>query len=191
MGRKGFRNGEIILDNVRVPKENLVGDVGDGNRILRAQFVSERTTIAGQCIGIATAAFDEAKKFAKQREQFGGKIAKKQDIYTRIADMATKLSASRLLCYRSAKLIDANLPPKEIMREAAMAKLYASEAGKEICDDALQILGGEGWTKTDYGTEYHVERYYRDIRIHAIGGGTSFIQKYVIASKELEERLDL
>jgi len=141
MGRRGFRNGEIILENVRVPKENLVGNVGDGHKILMTQFNTERTTIAGQCIGIATGAFEEAKDFAKKREQFGEAIAKKQGIYFKIAEMATKLDAARLLCYRVAKMIDAKLPAKDLMREAAMAKMFASEKGKEICDDALQILG--------------------------------------------------
>ncbi|MHA1145618.1 MAG: acyl-CoA dehydrogenase family protein [Candidatus Helarchaeota archaeon] len=191
MGRRGFRNGEIILDDVRVPKENLVGNIGDGHKILMTQFNTERTTIAGQCIGIATAAFEEAKDFARNRTQFGEKIVQKQAIYLKIAEMATKLDATRLLCYRAAKMVDAELPGRKIMREAAMAKLHASEVAKEICDDALQILGGEGWTKTGYGTKYHVERYYRDIRIHLIGGGTSTIQKYVIASKELNLPLRL
>jgi len=191
MGRRGFRNGEIILENVRVPKENLVGNVGDGHKILMTQFNTERTTIAGQCIGIATGAFEEAKDFAKKREQFGEAIAKKQGIYFKIAEMATKLDAARLLCYRVAKMIDAKLPAKDLMREAAMAKMFASEKGKEICDDALQILGGEGWTKFGHGTKYHVERYYRDIRIHTIGGGTTTMQRYVIASKELDMQLKL
>lgn len=191
MGRRGFRNGEIILEDVRVPKENIVGNKGDGHKILMNQFNTERTTIAGQCIGIATGAFEEAKDFAKKREQFGEIIAKKQGIYFKIADMATKLDAARLLCYRVAKMIDDRLPAKNLMREAAMAKMYASEKGKEICDDALQILGGEGWTKFGYGTNYHVERYYRDIRIHTIGGGTTSMQKYVIASKELDIQLKL
>ncbi|NVM03258.1 MAG: acyl-CoA/acyl-ACP dehydrogenase [Candidatus Helarchaeota archaeon] len=191
MGRRGFRNGEIILDNVRVPKENLVGNQGDGHKILMTQFNTERTTIAGQCIGIATGAFEEAKDFAKKREQFGSVIAKKQGIYFKIADMATKLDASRLLCYRVAKMIDEKLPPRALMREAAMAKMYASEAGKEIVDSSLQILGGEGWTKFGYGTIYHVERYYRDIRIHTIGGGTTTMNKYLIATKELDMQLNL
>lgn len=191
MGRRGFRNGEMVFDNVRVPKENLVGNKGDGHKILMTQFNTERTTIAGQCIGISTAAFEEAKQFAKERDQFGEKIVQKQAIYTKIAEMAVKLDAARLLCYRAAKMIDANLPSQSLMREAAMAKLYASEVAKEVCDDSLQILGGEGWTKTGYGTNYHVERYYRDIRVHLIGGGTSTMQKYVIASKELEMRLKL
>lgn len=191
MGRRGFRNGEIILDNVRVPKENLVGNIGDGHKILMTQFNTERTTIAGQCIGIADGAFEEAKDFAKKRIQFGEIIAKKQGIYFKIAEMATKLDAARLLCYRVAKMIDAKLPSEKLMREAAMAKLYASEAAKEICDDALQILGGEGYAKFGYGSNYHVERYYRDIRIHLIGGGTSEMQKYVIALKELGIQLNL
>ncbi|MHA1381196.1 MAG: acyl-CoA dehydrogenase family protein [Candidatus Helarchaeota archaeon] len=191
MGRRGFRNGEIVLENVRVPKENLVGNQGDGHKILMTQFNTERTTIAGQCIGIATGAFEEAKDFALKREQFGSVIAKKQGVYFKIADMATELDAARLLCYRVAKMIDAKLPAKDLMREAAMAKMYASEMGKNICDNALQILGGEGWTKFGHGTEYHIERYYRDIRIHTIGGGTTTMQRYIIASKELDMQLKL
>jgi len=192
MGRRGFRNGEIILDNVHVPKDNMVGKVGEGHRILMTQFNTERTTIAGQCIGIGTAAFEEAKEFAKKRVQFNEPIVQKQGIYLQIADMATKLDAARLLAYRSAKMIDQKLPPQALMREAAMAKLFASEGAKEVCDHAVQILGGEGWIKKyNNATQYNVERYYRDIRVHLIGGGTSIINKYIIASKELNQRLRL
>ncbi len=192
MGRRGFRNGEIILDNVRVPKENLIGEVGDGHKILMTQFNTERTTIAGQCIGIGTAAFEEAKDFAQNRVQFGEPIIQKQGIYLKIADMATILDAARLLAYKAAKMIDERLPARSLMREAAMAKLFASEGAKKVCDHAVQILGGEGWIKKyNEATQYNVERYYRDIRVHLIGGGTSIINKYIIASKELNLRLKL
>ena len=192
MGRRGFRNGEVILENVRVPKENLIGKEGDGHKILMTQFNTERTTIAGQCIGIGTAAFEEAKEFAKKREQFGEPIAQKQAIYLKIADMATTLDAARLLCYRAAKMIDAKLPTRALMREAAMTKLFASEGAKEVCDHAVQILGGEGWIKRfNNATVHNVERYYRDIRIHLIGGGTSDINRYIIATKELNMKLRL
>ena len=192
MGRRGFRNGEVILENVRVPKENLVGNEGEGHKILMTQFNTERTTIAGQCIGIGTAAFEEAKDFAKKREQFGEQIVQKQAIYLKIADMATTLDAARLLCYRAAKMIDVKLPSPALMREAAMAKLFASEGAKKVCDDAVQILGGEGWIKRyNDATSYNVERYYRDIRVHLIGGGTSDINRYIIATKELNTRLRL
>ncbi|MHA1797716.1 MAG: acyl-CoA dehydrogenase family protein [Candidatus Helarchaeota archaeon] len=192
MGRRGFRNGEVILENVRVPKENLVGEIGEGHKILMTQFNTERTTIAGQCIGIGTAAFEEAKDFAKNRVQFGEPIIQKQGIYLKIADMATTLDAARLLAYRAAKMIDAKLPGTQVMRYAAMAKLFASEGAKEVCDNALQILGGEGWMKKfNNATKYNVERYFRDIRIHLIGGGTSNINRYIIATKELNTRLRL
>lgn len=192
MGRRGFRNGEIILENVHVPKENIVGKIGEGHRILMSQFNTERTTIAGQCIGIGTAALEESKDFAKNRVQFGEPIVQKQGIYLKIADMATMLDAARLLCYKAAKMIDAKIPSKLLMREAAMAKLFASEKAKDVCDHALQILGGEGWIKKyNNATKYNVERYYRDIRIHLIGGGTSNINRYIIATKELDTKLRL
>jgi alkylation response protein AidB-like acyl-CoA dehydrogenase len=192
MGRRGFRNGEIILEDVCVPKENLVGNIGEGHKILMSQFNTERTTIAGQCIGIGTAALSEAKDFAKNRVQFGEPIVQKQGIYLKIADMATKLDAARLLCYRAAKMIDEKIPSKKLMREAAMAKLFASESAKEVCDLALQILGGEGWIKKyNQATKYNVERYFRDIRIHMIGGGTSDINRYIIATRELDTKLRL
>lgn len=178
LGIKGSGTSQLIFENVRVPASQLIGQEGDGFKIAMTTLDSGRIGIAAQAIGIARAALEAAKKFAKERETFGKPIAQHQGLQFMFADMATRLDAARLLVLRAARLQDRG---EKFTREAAMAKLFASEAANFICDKALQIHGGYGYVK-----EYPVERHYRDQRITEIYEGTSEIQRLVIAAQELK-----
>ncbi|MBN1856052.1 MAG: acyl-CoA dehydrogenase family protein [Dehalococcoidia bacterium] len=165
---------ELVFDNCRIPAENLIGEEGKGFRIAMEAIDASRVTIASQAVGIAQAAYDAAVAYAKERKQFGVEIARHQGIQFMIADMATELDAARLLTYRAAWLTQEQ--GKSPLKEAAMAKLYASEAAHRICHKAVQIHGGYGYTR-----EFPVERYYRDQRITEIYEGTSEMQRWTIA----------
>lgn len=177
LGIKGSGTSQLIFENVKVPLENLLGKEGDGFKVAMTTLDGGRIGIASQALGIARAAIEAAKKFAHERETFGKPIAKHQAIQFMFADMATRLDAARLLVWRAAVLQDKG---EKFTREAAMAKLFASEAANFIVDKALQIHGGYGFVK-----EYPVERHYRDQRITEIYEGTSEIQRIVIAASEL------
>ncbi len=174
LGLRGSNTCEIIFEDMRVPKENLIGSEGTGFMIAMQTFDSGRIGIGSQGLGIAQAAFNEAIKYVNQREQFGRKIGKFQALQFMIADMATKISAARLLCYKAADMKDKKLP---YTTEAAMAKLYGSEVGMECARISLQIHGGYGFIK-----DYPLERFYRDAKITEIYEGTSEIQRLVIAT---------
>lgn len=175
LGLRGSNTSELIFNDMRVPKENLVGGIeGDGFKIAMGTFDSGRIGIGVQGVGIAQAAFDEALKYVQQREQFGRPIAKLQAMQFYLADMATRIDAARLLCYRAAFIKDQK---KKYSKEAAMAKLYGSEVAMYCSRLALQIHGGYGFIK-----DYPLERFYRDAKITEIYEGTSEIQKLVIAS---------
>ncbi len=165
---------ELVFDNCRVPAENLLGEEGKGFRIALEAIDASRVTIAAQAVGIAQAAYDAAVAYAKERKQFGVEIARHQGIQFMIADMAVELDAARLLTYRAAWLTQQQ--GKSPLKEAAMAKLYSSEAAHRICHKAVQIFGGYGYTR-----EFPVERYYRDQRITEIYEGTSEMQRWTIA----------
>ena len=165
---------ELIFDNCRIPAENLISEEGKGFRIALEAIDASRVTIAAQAVGIAQAAFDAAVAYAKERKQFGVEIARHQGIQFMIADMAVELDAARLLTYRVAWLTEQY--GKSPLKEAAMAKLYASEAAHRICHKAVQIFGGYGYTR-----EFPVERFYRDQRITEIYEGTSEMQRWTIA----------
>jgi butyryl-CoA dehydrogenase len=167
---------QLFFDDVFVPQENLLGKPGDGFKIALATLDGGRIGIAAQALGIARAALHASKKFALEREQFGAPIAKLQAIQWMIADMSTRLQAARLLTWYAAKTRDAG---KKYTKEAAMAKLAASEAAMWITTKAIQVHGGYGYTK-----EYPVERHFRDAKITEIYEGTSEIQRLVIASLE-------
>ena len=169
----------IRLNDCRVPVENLLGEEGAGLRIGLAALDSGRIGIAAQAVGIARAALDEAVAYANQRRQFNRPLAGHQAIQMMIADMATRLDAARLLVFRAATRKDRNRPHT---REAAMAKLFASEAAGFITDAAVQIHGGYGYSKA-----YAVERYYRDARVTRIYEGTSEVHRMVIARSVLTE----
>lgn len=179
LGIRGSGTSQLVFENVKIPHDQMLGKEGDGFKIAMSTLDGGRIGIAAQALGIAGAAIKAAKKFAHERETFGKPIAKHQGIQFMFADMATRLDAARLLVWRAAVMQDKGL---KFTREAAMAKLFASEAANFICDKALQIHGGFG-----YANEYPAERHYRDQRITEIYEGTSEIQRLVIASAELAE----
>jgi len=169
---------ELIFENMEVPKENLLGNEGDGFKIALSTLDGGRIGIASQAVGIAQACLDESIEYAKQRQQFGRPISKFQAIQWMIADMATKIEASRLLVYNAAFTKDKG---ERISKEAAMAKLFASETAVECAIKAVQIHGGYGYTK-----EYTVERLFRDSKITEIYEGTSEVQRLVISGSLLK-----
>lgn len=178
MGIRGSATSELIFENVKVPKENLLGREGHGFKIAMKTLDGGRIGIASQGLGIAQGALDETIKYVKERKQFGRELAKFQNTQFQLADMATKVEASRLLVYKAAKAKDQKISYSEM---AAMAKLFASETAMEVTTKAVQLHGGYGYTR-----EYPVERMMRDAKITEIYEGTSEVQKMVIASKLLK-----
>jgi len=174
LGIRSSSTAELVFNNVKIPKENLLGREGEGFRIAMATLDGGRIGIAAQALGIAQGAYEAALAYAREREQFGKPVAFQQAISFKIADMATKLRAARMLIYSAAALKEAHEP---YATEAAMAKVFASETAMEITNEALQIHGGNGYLK---GME--VERMYRDAKITTIYEGTSEIQRVVIAA---------
>ncbi|MFA0814797.1 MAG: acyl-CoA dehydrogenase family protein [Anaerofustis sp.] len=173
MGMKGCPTSDVILENVRVHKREILGEVNKGFTTAMKSLDVGRIGVASQAIGIAQGALDEAVKYAKERKQFGKPIAKFQAIQFMLAEMETKLEASRLLTYQAAYLKDMG---KECTREAAMAKYYAAESAVDIVSKALQIHGGYG-----YMQDYTIERLYRDVRVLPLYEGTSQVQQMVIS----------
>jgi len=178
MGINANHVAELIFENMEVPKENLLGKEGEGFKIALSALDCGRIGIAAQAVGIAQAALDESIEYSKQREQFGRPIAKFQAIQWMIADMATRIEASRYLVYNAAYVKDTGV---RFSKEAAMAKLFASETAMDIVIKAVQIHGGYGYTK-----EYTVERLFRDAKITEIYEGTSEVQRMVIAGSLLK-----
>lgn len=177
MGIRSSATCELIFNQVKVPKENLLGKEGQGFKIAMATLDGGRIGIAAQALGIAQGAFEAAVEYSKERIQFGRPICQQQSIAFKIADMATKLRAARLLVYSSAVLKEEHIP---YGMESAMAKQYASDIALEVTNEAVQIFGGTGYLK---GME--VERMYRDAKITTIYEGTNEIQRVVIASHVL------
>ena len=177
LGIRASLTSELIFENMEVPKENLLGKEGDGFKIALSTLDGGRIGIASQAVGIAQAALDESIEYSKQRQQFGKPIAQFQAIQWMIADMATRIEASRFLVYNAAYKKDKG---ERISKEAAMAKLFASETAMEAVNKAVQIHGGYGYTK-----EYTVERLFRDAKITEIYEGTSEVQRMVIAANVL------
>lgn len=180
MGLHGSRTVEILLDNVRIPAKNRLGEEGDGYKIALSGLAAGRIGIAAQALGIAEAALEKATKYAKERKQFGRPIMENQGIAFKLADMATKVEASKLLVYWAADLKSRDLP---CTKEASMAKLFASQTAREVAIEAVQIFGGYGYTK-----EYDVERLFRDAKITEIYEGTSEIQRIVISKHVMDRR---
>jgi butyryl-CoA dehydrogenase len=168
---------ELIFEDMEVPKENLLGKEGEGFKIALSALDGGRIGIAAQAVGIAQAALDESIMYSKQREQFGKPIAKFQAIQWMIADMATRIQAARYLVYHAAYVKDKG---ERYSKEAAMAKLFASETAMDTVIKAVQIHGGYGYTK-----EYTVERLFRDAKITEIYEGTSEVQRMVISANLL------
>ena len=178
LGIRGSSTTELIFENCIVPKENLLGDVGKGFGIAMQTLDGGRIGIAAQALGIAEGALDECVKYMKERKQFGQPLSSFQGLQWMVADMATRVEASKLLVYNAADKKDKKLP---FSSEAAMAKLFAAETAMEVTTKAVQIFGGYGYTR-----DYPVERMMRDAKITEIYEGTSQVQKMVIAAKVLK-----
>lgn len=179
LGIRAADTSELIFEDVKVPADNLLGRENDGYRGAMAILDGGRVSIAGFSLGIAAGALEAGLKYAKERVQFDEPIANFQAIQWMLADGFTELDAARLLTYRAAFLEDQG---KKIPKESAMAKLYASELAVRASSNAVQILGGYGFTK-----DYPVEKFYRDSKLATIGEGTSEIQRWIIAQKVLSE----
>lgn len=178
LGIKGSSTAQIWLNKVKVPKENVLGVVGQGFKVALSTLDGGRIGIAAQALGIAEAAFRYARKYSTERIQFGKPISELQAIQFMLADMSTQIAASRLLIMHASYLKDNGLP---YSKEAAQAKLFASESCMKITTKAIQVLGGNGYSK-----EYPCERHFRDAKITEIYEGTSEIQRIVIAANELK-----
>ncbi|MBU3848255.1 MAG: acyl-CoA dehydrogenase family protein [Candidatus Acinetobacter avistercoris] len=173
MGQHCSDTATIVLDNCRIPLDHLLGQEGEGYKIALSNLESGRIGIASQCVGMARAALDAAVEYANERKAFGVEIVQHQAVAFRLADMATKIEAARQLVLHAASLKDAGLA---CLKEASMAKLFASEIAERVCSDAIQIHGGYG-----YVSDFPVERIYRDVRVSQIYEGASDIQRLVIA----------
>ncbi len=175
MGMRGTVTSQLVLEDCRVPSENMIGERGMG--FIGAMDILDRgrTAIAALAVGLAQGALDECIEYSKQREQFGKPISKYQGIQWMIVDMATEIHAARLMVYNAANLEDQGKP---FSMEASMAKLYSSEMAVRAAVNAVQIHGGYGLTK-----EYAVERFFRDVKLYTIGEGTSEVQRMIIAKR--------
>jgi butyryl-CoA dehydrogenase len=178
LGQHASSTNELVFDNCIVPKDNLLGKLNDGFRIAVAELAGGRIGIGSMALGIGLAAMDYATKYAQERVQFDKPIASQQAIQWMIADNYTRLDAARLLLLRAAFLKDQG---KYYAKEASMGKVYATEAANKACYDAIQMLGGYGYTN-----DYPVERFYRDVRVTTIYEGTSEIQRLIIARELLK-----
>jgi len=178
MGLRGSDTATLIFEDLRLPKENLLGKEGEGFKQFMITLDGGRISIGSMALGIAQGAFDKALKYAKERQQFGKSISDFQAIQWKLSDMATQIEAARHLIYHASELKDKG---EWFVKESAMAKLYASEVGRFVCHQAIQIFGGYG-----YLSDYPVERYFRDIKLCEIGEGTSEIQRIIIARELLK-----
>ncbi|WP_011296330.1 acyl-CoA dehydrogenase family protein [Cupriavidus necator] len=173
LGQHSSDTAQIVLEDCRVPAANMLGDEGAGYKMALSGLEGGRIGIASQSIGMARAAFDAALAYAKERESFGQPLFQHQAVQFRLADMATRIDVARQMVWHAASLKDAGRP---CLKEAAMAKLFASEMAEKVCSDAIQVFGGYG-----YVSDFPVERIYRDVRVCQIYEGTSDIQKILIA----------
>ena len=180
LGYRGVDTCELLFEDCRVPADNLLGgEEGRGFRQVMSGLEGGRINIAARAVGVATAALEASKQYAKQRRAFGVPIAQHQAIQIKLADMATKVQAARLLTYDAAAKKDSG---ERVDLEAGMAKLFATEVCGEVTLEAMRIHGGYGYIK-----DYPVERYYRDAPLMIIGEGTNEIQKLIIARRLLQE----
>ncbi len=180
MGIRASTTRELIFQDCRVPKENLLGREGMGFMVAMRTFDKSRPGVASQAVGIAQGALDEAVRYARHREQFGQPVASFQAIQFMIADMATQIEAARSLVYSAARLVDSGA--KDVGKASAMAKVFASDVAMKVTVDAVQILGGYGYMK-----EYPVEKMMRDAKITQIYEGTNQIQRSIIGSAVIKE----
>jgi alkylation response protein AidB-like acyl-CoA dehydrogenase len=183
MGNRGAKSAHLEFQNIEVPKENIVGPENGGFLVVMDELDIERTMIAGQAIGCARTPYETAVKYSTERVQFDQTISRFEAVSFKVADMGTAIDAARLLMLRAARMIDKG---QSATKEASMAKLFAVETAVNVTYNALQVLGGIGYTK-----EYNVEQFARDARLMPIGGGTSEILRYLIQReiyKEFKER---
>ncbi|WP_420993966.1 acyl-CoA dehydrogenase family protein [Cupriavidus sp. 30B13] len=173
LGQHSSDTAQILFEDCRVPAANLLGEEGAGYKMALSGLEGGRIGIASQSIGMARAAFEAALAYARERESFGQPLFAHQAVQFRLAEMATKIEVARQMVWHAAALKDAGRP---CLKEAAMAKLYASEMAEAVCSDAIQVFGGYG-----YVSDFPVERIYRDVRVCQIYEGTSDIQKILIA----------
>ncbi|CAG9185139.1 acyl-CoA dehydrogenase family protein [Cupriavidus pinatubonensis] len=173
LGQHSSDTAQIVFEDCRVPAANMLGDEGTGYKMALSGLEGGRIGIASQSIGMARAAFDAALAYAKERVSFGQPLFQHQAVQFRLADMATRIDVARQMVWHAASLKDAGRP---CLKEAAMAKLFASEMAEKVCSDAIQVFGGYG-----YVNDFPVERIYRDVRVCQIYEGTSDIQKILIA----------
>ncbi|MHA2600998.1 MAG: acyl-CoA dehydrogenase family protein [Candidatus Thorarchaeota archaeon SMTZ1-83] len=183
LGMKSARVSWLKLEDVRVPPGMVLGQPGQGFHILMDELDSERTAIAGEAIGFGRTPYEIAVKYANERHQFGRPIRAFEGVSFKIADMAMKLEAGRALTLTAARMYDRG---ENITKEASIAKLYTTEAAIQISNDALQILGGTGYT-----TDYPIERFFRDARLMTIGGGTAEILRFIIQREVYKEFKEL
>ena len=181
LGIRASSTCELVLDRCRVPAENILGERGKGYRVSIETLNEGRIGIAAQMIGLAAGALEQATRYAGERQQFGQSLSKFQAIRFQIAELSTVLEAARLLTYNAARMKDAGTP---FLKEAAMAKYYASQVAERIASEAIEIFGGYGYTR-----DYPVEKFYRDAKIGKIYEGTSFMQLETIARAVLKDRI--
>ncbi|MRH42522.1 acyl-CoA dehydrogenase [Aquibacillus halophilus] len=177
MGLHGSNTTPLSFEDCRISKQNLLGEEGEGFKIAMSNLNKGRIGIAAQSLGICEAALEAAKNYAKERKQFGKPIGEMQGIAFKLADMATKYEAAKLLTYQAADLVSRGLP---VGNQAAMAKMFASDSAMTIATEALQVFGGYGYTE-----EYPVERFFRDAKVTQIYEGTNEIQRIVISNNLL------
>lgn len=175
MGQRSSDTAQLNFINARIPKDCLLGEEGKGYKIALANLESGRIGIASQSVGMAQSAYDIAKEYAQERKSFGTEIRNHQAIGFRLANMATQIEAARLLVLQAATLKDDKVP---CLKQACMAKLFASEMAEKVCSDAIQILGGYGYLE-----DFPLEKIYRDVRVTQIYEGTSDVQRMVIAKE--------
>jgi butyryl-CoA dehydrogenase len=173
LGQRASDTAQIVFDNMELTPDLMLGEEGEGYRIALANLEGGRIGIAAQSVGMARAAYEAALAYARERHSFGKPIAEHQAVAFRLADMATKIHAAELMTLHAAALRDAG---ESCLKEAAMAKLFASEMAERVCSDAIQIHGGYGYLQ-----DFPVERIYRDVRVCQIYEGTSDIQRLVIS----------
>jgi butyryl-CoA dehydrogenase len=183
MGRRGCIVGEVEFDNCRVPADHILGEQEGGFGIMLSMFNFERAILGGSGLGVARSAFDIATAHAQQRIAFGQPLGAKQLIWDKVAEMSWRIDAAELTTYRATKMYDAGIDGKALMKQAAMAKLVATESANYCANQTVQILGGDGITK-EFG---RAEQIYRDARAMTIVGGTSEMAKYLIASSDLSD----
>jgi butyryl-CoA dehydrogenase/short/branched chain acyl-CoA dehydrogenase len=177
LGIRASSTCELVLEDCRIPRQNVLGEVGKGYKVAIETLNEGRIGIAAQMVGVARGAFDHALHYAQERKQFGKPICEFQAIQFQLARLATQIEAARLLAYNAARLKDAGLP---FLREAAMAKYFCSDVAEHVASECVEIYGGYGFTK-----DYPAEKYLRDSKIGKIYEGTSFMQLQTIAKSLL------